>query len=175
MDQHFDRLATTRGKTAQAPTCVFQHESGGQVWLSGLPTVATMQHWDKKGGIQLPGTQLLVVAPYPSHEEAEYTAPLAFVLAVSASCSAARTGKARLVGVGPASDEELGYGSFGYHPWVVTGGPGRSSSGAYEEAGSRCLQLRNENHPRLLCLCGTWPPLSPDSHYQVGLSAGARP
>ena len=77
VDRHFDRLATTKGKTAQAPTCVFEHVSGGQVWLSGLPTVSTMQHWpaatiqvqcfaeslSQKGGIQLPGTQLLVVAP----------------------------------------------------------------------------------------------------------------
>ena len=41
-DQYFDRLATSRGKTAEAPTKVFQHPSGGALWLSGLPIVSTL-------------------------------------------------------------------------------------------------------------------------------------
>ena len=75
-DQYFDRLATSRGKTAEAPTKVFQHPSGGALWLSGLPIVSTLQHFpvvsmqlkcfseplDKRGGVQLPDTQLFTVA-----------------------------------------------------------------------------------------------------------------
>ncbi len=75
-DQYFDRLATSRGKTAQAPTKVFQHPSGGALWLSGLPIVSSLQHFpavsvqlkcfaeplEKRGGVQLPDAQLFTVS-----------------------------------------------------------------------------------------------------------------
>ena len=64
---HFDRLATTRGRIAEAPTMIFRHSSGGELWLSGVPVVDTLQHFpalsmqitcfpedlEKRGGIQL--------------------------------------------------------------------------------------------------------------------------
>ena len=36
----WDRLATIKGKYAQAPTKVLEMSSGGQLWLAGLPTAA---------------------------------------------------------------------------------------------------------------------------------------
>ena len=36
----WDRLATIKGKYAQAPTKILQMSSGGQLWLAGLPTAA---------------------------------------------------------------------------------------------------------------------------------------
>lgn len=36
----WDRLATIKGKYAQAPTKILEMSSGGQLWLAGLPTVA---------------------------------------------------------------------------------------------------------------------------------------
>ena len=36
----WDRLATIKGKYAQAPTKILEMTSGGQLWLAGLPTAA---------------------------------------------------------------------------------------------------------------------------------------
>ena len=36
----WDRLATIKGKYAQAPTKILEMSSGGQLWLAGLPTAA---------------------------------------------------------------------------------------------------------------------------------------
>ncbi len=72
----FDRLATTKGKTAQRPTCVSEHASGGKVWLSGLPTPRTLPAFpevtlqvicfsdklEQRGGCVCPGAQPMVMA-----------------------------------------------------------------------------------------------------------------
>ena len=76
MDALFDRLATTGGKSAQAPACIFTHASGGRLWLGGLPTRATQdkfprvalqivcfaESWGSRGGCELPGA---LVKPLP--------------------------------------------------------------------------------------------------------------
>eukprot|EP00434_Breviolum_minutum_P038763 symbB.v1.2.034397.t3/scaffold4431.1/size39743/2 len=73
----FDRLATSKGRTAQKPTLVLQHPNGGELWLSGLPTVATLEAFpavslqvvcfseplERRGGVQLPGAQCKTMAP----------------------------------------------------------------------------------------------------------------
>ena len=73
----FDRLATAKGKTAQRPTLVLEHSNGGAIWLSGLPTVNTLEAFpavslqivcfsealERRGGICCPGAQCLVLAP----------------------------------------------------------------------------------------------------------------
>jgi len=40
----WDKLAVAKGKYAQAPTKILETSSGGQLWLSGLPTVANRGH-----------------------------------------------------------------------------------------------------------------------------------
>ena len=71
-DQRWDRLATVRGKSAQAPTKVLSVQSGGTLWLGGLPTnrsasafpsvtlqVACMlEEPSQRGGICLQGATL---------------------------------------------------------------------------------------------------------------------
>ena len=73
----YDRLATTRGKTAQAPTLIHKSSRGGKVYLAGLPTVATLEHFPAtdlqivcfpetpaaKGGTQLPGAMVRHLSP----------------------------------------------------------------------------------------------------------------
>ena len=73
----FDRLATAKGKTAQRPTLILEHSNGGAIWLSGLPTVNTLEAFpavslqivcfseplERRGGICCPGAQCLVLAP----------------------------------------------------------------------------------------------------------------
>ncbi|CAE7373636.1 unnamed protein product [Symbiodinium microadriaticum] len=44
---YYDRLATAGGKTAEAPTVIWQSGSGGRLFLSGLPTSATPQYFPK--------------------------------------------------------------------------------------------------------------------------------
>ena len=72
----YDRLATSKGKTAQRPTCISEHSSGGQVWLSGLPTPGTLpafpavtmqivcfsEKLEKRGGCACPGAQVWTMA-----------------------------------------------------------------------------------------------------------------
>ena len=73
----YDRLATTKGKTAQKPTLILRSANGGAIWLSGLPTVATLgafpavslqvccfsEPLERRGGVRCPGAQCLVMAP----------------------------------------------------------------------------------------------------------------
>ena len=73
----FDRLATTKGKTAQCPTRIYVNSAGGAIWLGGLPTVDTAPHFPvismqiqcfdgdikKRGGIILPDAFHMVVLP----------------------------------------------------------------------------------------------------------------
>lgn len=37
-DRRFDELATVDGKRAVKPTLLFKLTSGGEIWLSGIPT-----------------------------------------------------------------------------------------------------------------------------------------
>ena len=76
-EARFDRLATAKGKTAQRPTMILEHSNGGAIWLSGLPTVNTLEAFpavslqivcfseplERRGGICCPGAQCLVLAP----------------------------------------------------------------------------------------------------------------
>ena len=76
-EQHFDRLATTHGRTAEAPTLVFQSEKGGKIWLSGMPTAATshlfprtdlqvicfQEDLARKGGVVLPSAMTTSISP----------------------------------------------------------------------------------------------------------------
>eukprot|EP00434_Breviolum_minutum_P029334 symbB.v1.2.025947.t1/scaffold2554.1/size89898/9 len=76
-EEKFDRLATSKGRTAQRPTLVLRHASGGQLWLAGLPTVATLEAFpavtlqivcfseplERRGGIGCPGALCKVMAP----------------------------------------------------------------------------------------------------------------
>ena len=76
-EARFDRLATVKGKTAQKPTLVLRHADGGEIWLSGLPTVATLEAFpavslqvvcfseplERRGGVCCPGAQCKVMAP----------------------------------------------------------------------------------------------------------------
>ena len=76
-EQHFDRLATTRGRTAEAPTLVFQSEKGGKIWLSGMPTEATahlfprtdlqvicfQEDLARRGGVVLPSAMTTSISP----------------------------------------------------------------------------------------------------------------
>ena len=74
----FDRLATTKGRTAQCPTKVYSTAAGGAIWLGGLPTVDTAPHFPyvslqiqcfegpigKRGGIVLPDALHMEVQQY---------------------------------------------------------------------------------------------------------------
>ena len=76
-EEKFDRLATVKGKTAQRPTLVLRNANGGEIWLSGLPTVATLEAFpaislqivcfseplERRGGVCCPGAQCKVLAP----------------------------------------------------------------------------------------------------------------
>ena len=76
-EEKFDRLATSKGRTAERPTLVLRHASGGQLWLAGLPTVATLEAFpavtlqvvcfseplERRGGIGCPGALCKVMAP----------------------------------------------------------------------------------------------------------------
>ena len=77
-EEHFDRLATVGGKTAQPPTKVFENEAGGAVWLAGLPRADTLHQYPslvalqlvcfkqkprERGGVNLPGAFLMHVEP----------------------------------------------------------------------------------------------------------------
>eukprot|EP00434_Breviolum_minutum_P030559 symbB.v1.2.027024.t1/scaffold2740.1/size71859/1 len=73
----FDRLATTKGRTAQCPTKIYSTAAGGAIWLGGLPTVDTAPHFPyvslqiqcfegpigKRGGIVLPDALHMEVVP----------------------------------------------------------------------------------------------------------------
>eukprot|EP00435_Cladocopium_sp_Y103_P036088 s512_g9.t1 len=41
-DSKFDRLATIQGKSAEAPSLVFENRAGGKLWLSGIPVRSTV-------------------------------------------------------------------------------------------------------------------------------------
>ena len=76
LEQVFDRLATTRGRTAQAPTCIYTHSSGGKLWLAGLPVAGTREHFpavslqvkcfgdrlEAKGGVTISNATLVTIA-----------------------------------------------------------------------------------------------------------------
>eukprot|EP00438_Fugacium_kawagutii_P032692 Skav204466 [mRNA] locus=scaffold5533:30858:32279:- [translate_table: standard] len=71
-DQKWDRLATIKGKRAQAPTLVLRTRTGGQLWLAGIPTEASKKYFPQvqlqvacfqespqsRGGVILPGAVL---------------------------------------------------------------------------------------------------------------------
>lgn len=71
----FDRLATTRGRSAQAPTAIFRSNAGGVLWLAGLPTTQTAAQFprvalqiqcfheelSRRGGVQLESTLHMTV------------------------------------------------------------------------------------------------------------------
>lgn len=73
----FDRLATTKGRSAQAPTAIFQSNAGGVLWLAGLPTAKTAAQFprvalqiqcfheelSRRGGVQLESTLHMTVCP----------------------------------------------------------------------------------------------------------------
>ena len=46
-DQVFDRLATIKGKAAQAPTFILETSAGGKLWLSGIPTARSQSHFPR--------------------------------------------------------------------------------------------------------------------------------
>ncbi|CAE7383352.1 unnamed protein product [Symbiodinium sp. CCMP2456] len=70
---YFDRLATAGGRDAQARTEIWRSGSGGRLFLAGLPTSATAQHFSKvalqvtcfdktpeqRGGVLLQGEDVL--------------------------------------------------------------------------------------------------------------------
>eukprot|EP00435_Cladocopium_sp_Y103_P029879 s2960_g7.t1 len=67
-DQKFDRLATIRGKLAEAPSLIYENSMGGKVWLSGLPTRGTVvalqvacmdEAPSSPGGLVLPNALLM--------------------------------------------------------------------------------------------------------------------
>ena len=60
-DQKFDRLATIQGKTAEAPSLIYENRAGGKLWLSGLPTRRTEHRFPK--GVTL---QIACMAEAPS-------------------------------------------------------------------------------------------------------------
>ena len=76
LERVFDRLATTRGRTAQAPTCIYTHSSGGKLWLAGLPVAGTREHFpavslqvkcfgdslEAKGGVTISNATLVTIA-----------------------------------------------------------------------------------------------------------------
>ena len=76
LERVFDRLATTRGCTAQAPTCIYTHSSGGKLWLAGLPVAGTREHFpavslqvkcfgdslEAKGGVTISNATLVTIA-----------------------------------------------------------------------------------------------------------------
>lgn len=77
LERKFDRLATVRGKSAEAPTLIFENRQGGQIFLGGLPTAATVQHYPdadlqvvcfpesptQKGGIVMTGAMERHISP----------------------------------------------------------------------------------------------------------------
>ncbi len=81
----FNRLATTRGKTAQCPTRIYSNQEGGALWFGGLPTVDTAPHFpvvslqihcfegsiQKRGGIVLPDALHLILLPTGVDHRAE--------------------------------------------------------------------------------------------------------
>ena len=74
-ENRFDKLATVKGKTTEAPSMVLQLNNGGALWISGLPTEKTKRHFPKvdlqvccmveepeaRGGITLPGAHLVML------------------------------------------------------------------------------------------------------------------
>ena len=76
-EARFDRLATVGGRSAESPTCVFKHDSGGCIYLGGLPTEQTVSYFPKvqlqvtcfvepleqRNGVVIPGALPLVIAP----------------------------------------------------------------------------------------------------------------
>ena len=93
----FDRLATTKGKTAQCPTRIYTNQVGGAIWLGGLPTVDTAPHFPvislqiqcfdgdikKRGGIVLPDAYHMVVLPTdPERRTAQWQAAFPVIKAM---------------------------------------------------------------------------------------------
>ena len=76
-EARFDRLATVGGRSAESPTCIFKHDSGGCIYLGGLPTEQTVSYFPKvklqvtcfvepleqRSGVVIPGALPLVIAP----------------------------------------------------------------------------------------------------------------
>ncbi len=81
----FNRLATTKGKTAQCPTKIYSNQVGGAIWVGGLPTIDTAPHFlivslqiqcfegeiEKRGGIVLPDAWHMQVLPTNTRLRAE--------------------------------------------------------------------------------------------------------
>ena len=42
-----DQLATIKGKSTEVPSMVFKLLSGGEIWIAGIPTASTKQHFPK--------------------------------------------------------------------------------------------------------------------------------
>ena len=75
-NREFDRLATCHGKTAEAPSLIYQNAMGGQLFLAGMPTEATQARFPRcdlqvvcfpetlqnRGGVRLRGAQVLYMS-----------------------------------------------------------------------------------------------------------------
>ena len=84
LDLHLERLGVGSG-TAQAPTCIWTSRKGGGIYLAGLPMRQTVDKFPKtalqiccfpngpesRGGVTLPGAQLMTFAAAYSQERNE--------------------------------------------------------------------------------------------------------
>lgn len=64
-ERHFDRLAINRGRTAEAPTRIFQHSWGGELWLSGLQwwiLCSTFRRYRCRSSVSLKSSQRKVAS-----------------------------------------------------------------------------------------------------------------
>ena len=80
MERKFDLLRTVNGKSAERPSLIYTHPSGGQLWLAGLPTIATLVSARlpasgllhgavvKRGGVELPSALVHNVAIAKKHD-----------------------------------------------------------------------------------------------------------
>jgi hypothetical protein len=46
-DRRWDQLATTKGRTTESPSLISKMRSGGELWLSGIPTEATKGYFPR--------------------------------------------------------------------------------------------------------------------------------
>ena len=82
MERKFDLLRTVNGKSAERPSLIYTHPSGGQLWLAGLPTIATLDEFPpvslqvvcfpepvvKRGGVELPSALVHNAAIAKKHD-----------------------------------------------------------------------------------------------------------
>ena len=127
---------------------------------------------------------------FPSKEEAEYTASLAFSIAVSASWWAARVKLAKLhvprfpfvetaqagalASYRPPSPPGVGNGAYSCLFGASSDSPGRASQDP-TAAASRGCHLRGQDPATCVRLCGMRPPQPSSPSYQMQLSVCPRP